>query len=41
MSALTEPGLGTAANPSVPHLDVDPFSMEFFDDPYPAHAPHA
>jgi len=20
-----------------PHLDVDPFSIEFFDDPYPTH----
>ena len=28
MSALTEPGLGAVANPSVPHLDVDPFSMD-------------
>jgi cytochrome P450 len=25
---------GSAA---VPHLDVDPFSIEFFDDPYPTH----
>ena len=38
MSALTEPGLSATANPSVPHLDVDPFSMAFFDDPYPDHA---
>ncbi len=22
---------------SIPHLDVDPFSLEFFDDPYPTH----
>jgi cytochrome P450 len=21
----------------IPHLDVDPFSLEFFDDPYPTH----
>src|SRR3954451_4619371 len=32
----------SAANPSpsaadIPHLDVDPFSIEFFDDPYPTH----
>jgi 4-methoxybenzoate monooxygenase (O-demethylating) len=23
---------------ALPHLDVDPFSIEFFDDPYPTHA---
>ena len=22
---------------SVPHLDVDPFAMSFFADPYPTH----
>jgi cytochrome P450 len=22
---------------NIPHLDVDPFSLEFFDDPYPTH----
>ena len=22
---------------NIPHLDVDPFSLEFFDDPYPPH----
>jgi 4-methoxybenzoate monooxygenase (O-demethylating) len=27
-------GAGAAA---IPHLDVDPFSIEFFDDPYPTH----
>jgi cytochrome P450 len=28
----------SAANlPAVPHLDIDPFSMAFFADPYPAH----
>jgi cytochrome P450 len=37
MSALTEPGL-RAAGPSVPGLDIDPFAIEFFDDPYPTHA---
>jgi len=38
MSALTEPGLRAAADAPVPGLDVDPFSIEFFDDPYPTHA---
>jgi cytochrome P450 len=37
MSALTEPGL-RAAGASVPGLDIDPFAIEFFDDPYPTHA---
>jgi hypothetical protein len=37
MSVLTESGL-RAAGTSVPGLDVDPFAIEFFDDPYPAHA---
>ena len=37
MSALTESGLRAAADASVPGLDVDPFSIEFFDDPYPDH----
>ena len=37
MSAQTEPGL-RAAGSSVPGLDVDPFAIEFFDDPYPTHA---
>lgn len=27
----------TAASTSIPSLDVDPFSIEFFDDPYPTH----
>ncbi len=22
---------------AIPHLDIDPFAIEFFDDPYPAH----
>jgi 4-methoxybenzoate monooxygenase (O-demethylating) len=32
-------GTGPAANGSsdIPRLDVDPFSLEFFDDPYPTH----
>ena len=32
-------GAGTAVNgsPDIPHLDVDPFSIEFFADPYPTH----
>src|SRR6188472_1901226 len=38
MSALTESGVRAAADASVPGLDVDPFSVEFFDDPYPDHA---
>ncbi|MDP1910447.1 MAG: cytochrome P450, partial [Hyphomicrobium sp.] len=37
MSALTESGLRAAGN-SVPGLDIDPFAIEFFDDPYPTHA---
>jgi 4-methoxybenzoate monooxygenase (O-demethylating) len=44
MSAPTLPasavdGAGTTVNgsPDLPHLDVDPFSIEFFDDPYPTH----
>lgn len=38
MSALTESSLRAAAGAPVPGLDVDPFSIEFFDDPYPTHA---
>lgn len=38
MSALTEPGARAAADATIPGLDVDPFAIEFFDDPYPAHA---
>jgi cytochrome P450 len=38
MSVLTEPGVRAAADAPVPGLDVDPFAIEFFDDPYPAHA---
>ena len=38
MSVLTESGVRGAADASIPGLDVDPFSIEFFDDPYPAHA---
>jgi cytochrome P450 len=38
-SSSVENGAGTAVNgsPDIPHLDVDPFSIEFFDDPYPTH----
>jgi 4-methoxybenzoate monooxygenase (O-demethylating) len=38
MSALTEPDIRATAGAPVPGLDVDPFSIEFFDDPYPTHA---
>lgn len=40
ISSSTGNGAGQAANgtPDIPHLDVDPFSIEFFDDPYPTHA---
>src|SRR3979490_1386748 len=45
MSATGSPlsaGNGTTAAVSgsadIPHLDVDPFSIEFFEDPYPTHA---
>jgi cytochrome P450 len=38
MSVPTESGVRAAADASVPALDVDPFSIEFFDDPYPTHA---
>src|SRR3569832_2096340 len=27
----------SAAAATIPHLDIDPFAIEFFDDPYPAH----
>lgn len=27
----------TGGAPSIPHLDIDPFAISFFDDPYPAH----
>jgi cytochrome P450 len=30
-------GIGLNISPDIPHLDVDPFAMEFFDDPYPTH----
>jgi cytochrome P450 len=30
-------GAGAAGSPDIPHLDVDPFSLAFFDDPYPTH----
>jgi 4-methoxybenzoate monooxygenase (O-demethylating) len=38
MSVPIESGVRAAADASVPALDVDPFSIEFFDDPYPTHA---
>ena len=37
MSVLTEPGGRAAADVPVPHLDVDPFSIEFFEDPHRIH----
>ena len=36
----SQAGAGRAAEGSqaaVPHLDLDPFSMEFFEDPHPVH----
>jgi len=38
-SASSGTGAGPAVNtsPAIPHLDVDPFAIEFFDDPYPTH----
>src|SRR3954471_7905929 len=35
MSASSSPEI-TGSSP-VPHLDVDPFAMDFFADPYPTH----
>ena len=41
MSATnSSPSTGSGAvgvSPDIPHLDVDPFSIEFFADPYPTH----
>jgi len=39
MSALSSSAsVGSAGGPpAVPHLDIDPFAISFFDDPYPAH----
>lgn len=34
--SASDSGGGPAAN-GIPHLDVDPFAIEFFDDPYPTH----
>jgi 4-methoxybenzoate monooxygenase (O-demethylating) len=31
------PSASTAPGAAIPHLDVDPFSLDFFDDPYPTH----
>src|SRR5437764_9143258 len=36
-SSSTGNGSVPAVTPDIPHLDVDPFSLEFFDDPYPTH----
>ena len=38
-SASTGNGTGAVVNGSwdIPHVDVDPFSIEFFADPYPTH----
>jgi 4-methoxybenzoate monooxygenase (O-demethylating) len=33
---MTAPG-GPASTGSIPHLDFDPFSIEFFADPFPTH----
>jgi cytochrome P450 len=38
MSVQTESGVRAAADASIPALGVDPFSIEFFNDPYPTHA---
>ena len=39
-SISSSAGAGPLANgsPDIPHLDVDPFAIEFFADPYPTHA---
>ncbi|WP_407175854.1 cytochrome P450 [Bradyrhizobium sp. STM 3562] len=39
MSAFSSPAsTGAAAGrAAMPHLDIDPFAIDFFDDPYPAH----
>jgi cytochrome P450 len=39
MSAVSPPVSASGAAggpPAIPHLDVDPFAIEFFEDPYPA-----
>src|SRR5258707_9711132 len=36
-SASTGAGAVVKGSPDIPHLDVDPFSIEFFADPYPTH----
>ena len=33
----TQGSPASAGQSAIPHLDVDPFSMEFFADPYPTH----
>lgn len=34
---LAPDGAADATTVAIPHLDIDPFSLGFFDDPYPAH----
>src|SRR6516162_4392779 len=36
MSALGSPA-STGGPPAIPHLDIDPFAIEFFADPFPTH----
>ncbi|MEA2869164.1 MAG: hypothetical protein QOE39_3879 [Bradyrhizobium sp.] len=36
-SAGNSAGGAAEGSPDIPHLDVDPFSIEFFADPYPTH----
>jgi cytochrome P450 len=36
LSVATQSGAGAPAT-AIPHLDIDPFAIAFFDDPYPAH----
>ena len=36
LPVATQSGAG-APSAAIPHLDIDPFSIAFFDDPYPAH----
>ena len=35
--ASDEVPAAAASGAGIPHLDIDPFSIGFFDDPYPAH----
>jgi len=36
ISTMPEDGPFRATAPSAPHLDIDPFAIEFFENPYPA-----